>query len=197
MDPQQELENIIQDLEEENSYLIEEYTRLQNQLNYTTTMNKNNKNLFSINKIKTSTLQHNTSNHQQYASDLSNAYHTISSSTRALSTSPTVQQNINPTQYNTSINIKNGNSYNKVPTIFASVNSNKTNNKNANVNSNNNNNNNNNKETQMINEARLLRDHEERLEARMKILENHNRLLDSQLNQLRSLLNTVKFFFFF
>jgi len=41
----------------------------------------------------------------------------------------------------------------------------------------------------MLAEARLLRQHEDRLEARMKILENHNRLLDSQLKQLRTLLN--------
>jgi len=47
------------------------------------------------------------------------------------------------------------------------------------------------KETQMLAEARLLRQHEDRLEARMKILENHNRLLDSQLKQLRNLLNNV------
>lgn len=185
VDQQQELENIIHDLEEENMYLMDEYSRLQNQLNSSTTSTINkNKNLFSINKIKTSTLQH-TSN-QQYASDMSQAYHTISSSSRALSSSPTIlpQQAMftNPSQYytsNGSLNVKNGNGYNKVPTLFASVNSN-TKPKSNGVN----------KETQMLAEARLLRQHEDRLEARMKILENHNRLLDGQLKQLRTLLNT-------
>ncbi len=44
----------------------------------------------------------------------------------------------------------------------------------------------------MLSEARMLRQHEDRLEARMKILENHNRLLDAQLKQLKSLLNKVR-----
>jgi hypothetical protein len=168
---------------------MEEYTRLQNQLNSSTATSAvhKNKNMFSINKIKTSTLQH-TSN-QQYASDLSQAYHTISSSSRALSSSPTIlNQQTAPgsnSHYYTSsgsLNTKNGNlSYNKVPTLFASVNSS------AAVKSNKYSNGN--KETNMLAEARLLRQHEDRLEARMKILENHNRLLDSQLKQLRTLLN--------
>ena len=49
------------------------------------------------------------------------------------------------------------------------------------------------KDNQIIEEAKLLREHEHRLEARMKVLENHNKLLDSQLKQLRNLLNTVRF----
>ena len=47
------------------------------------------------------------------------------------------------------------------------------------------------KDNQIIEEAKLLREHEHRLEARMKVLENHNKLLDTQLKQLRNLLNTV------
>jgi hypothetical protein len=47
------------------------------------------------------------------------------------------------------------------------------------------------RENQIMEEARLLRQHEGRLEARMKILENHNRLLDTQLKHLRFLLNNV------
>ena len=47
------------------------------------------------------------------------------------------------------------------------------------------------KDNQIIEEAKLLREHEYRLETRMKVLENHNKLLDSQLKQLRNLLNTV------
>lgn len=199
LDQQDELENIIHDLEEENMYLMEEYNRLQNQLNSTNThsattqtLNRssqnNNSNMFSINKIKTSTLQNSTNNQQQtYAADMTHAYHTISSSSRALSSSPatvaTQAQGIFSNPYYTSsgsLNVKNASGYNRVPPLFASVNQKP---KSLGVN----------KESQMLAEARLLRQHEDRLEARMKILENHNRLLDGQLKQLRSLLNNVIF----
>jgi chaperonin cofactor prefoldin len=40
-------------------------------------------------------------------------------------------------------------------------------------------------------EARLLRQHKTRLEARMKILEEHNRQLETQLSRLRQLLDEV------
>jgi len=43
-------------------------------------------------------------------------------------------------------------------------------------------------DAEMIAEARLLRQHKGRLEARMQILEDHNRQLDSQLRRLRQLL---------
>ena len=38
-------------------------------------------------------------------------------------------------------------------------------------------------------EARLLRQHKGRLEARMRVLEEHNEQLDSQLKRLRQLLH--------
>jgi len=44
-------------------------------------------------------------------------------------------------------------------------------------------------DTEMIAEAQLLRQHKDRLEARMRILEDHNEQLDSQLKHLRQLLN--------
>lgn len=40
-------------------------------------------------------------------------------------------------------------------------------------------------------EARLLRQHKGRLEARMHILEEHNRQLEAQLQRLRTLLDEV------
>lgn len=46
-------------------------------------------------------------------------------------------------------------------------------------------------ERDMLAEARLLRQHKTRLEARMKILEEHNRQLETQLNRLRQLLDEV------
>ncbi|CAG7815669.1 unnamed protein product [Allacma fusca] len=44
----------------------------------------------------------------------------------------------------------------------------------------------------ILNEARLLRVHKGRLEARMQILEEHNRQLEQQLNRLRQLLDEPK-----
>lgn len=46
-------------------------------------------------------------------------------------------------------------------------------------------------ERDMLAEARLLRQHKTRLEARMKILEEHNRQLETQLSRLRQLLDEV------
>lgn len=48
-------------------------------------------------------------------------------------------------------------------------------------------------ERDMLAEARLLRQHKTRLEARMKILEEHNRQLETQLSRLRQLLDEVGF----
>lgn len=47
-------------------------------------------------------------------------------------------------------------------------------------------------ERDMLAEARMLRQHKSRLEARMKILEEHNRQLESQLSRLRQLLDEVR-----
>ncbi|XP_026807467.1 dystrophin-like [Rhopalosiphum maidis] len=47
---------------------------------------------------------------------------------------------------------------------------------------------NNNGEVDMVSEARMLRQHKGRLEARMQILEDHNRQLEAQLQRLRQLL---------
>lgn len=47
-------------------------------------------------------------------------------------------------------------------------------------------------ERDMLAEARLLRQHKTRLEGRMKILEEHNRQLETQLSRLRQLLDEVR-----
>lgn len=44
----------------------------------------------------------------------------------------------------------------------------------------------------MMAEAKLLRQHKGRLEARMQILEDHNRQLENQLQRLRQLLDEVR-----
>lgn len=43
----------------------------------------------------------------------------------------------------------------------------------------------------MVSEAKMLRQHKGRLEARMQILEDHNRQLEAQLQRLRQLLEEV------
>ena len=47
----------------------------------------------------------------------------------------------------------------------------------------------------LIAEAKSLREHKGRLEARMQILEDHNRQLESQLQRLRLLLEQVSGYF--
>lgn len=46
-------------------------------------------------------------------------------------------------------------------------------------------------DVELANEARLLRQHKGRLEARMHILEDHNKQLEAQLQKLRQLLSEV------
>lgn len=46
-------------------------------------------------------------------------------------------------------------------------------------------------EVDMVSEAKMLRQHKGRLEARMQILEDHNRQLEAQLQRLRQLLEEV------
>ena len=185
---QQELENIIIDLEEENIYLMEEYSRLQNQLNASAsnfTSNTLSRRNYSCKIPNTSTLPHK----RKETTDLSQSKQFCYSSSRALSSSPT---SVSHTLFN--VNLKSNRSlnnngiitnseYSKVPQLFTTLN-----NKNLQINTAQKSFN---KETKILAEARLLRQHEDRLEARMKILENHNRLLDSQLKQLRNMLNTV------
>lgn len=48
-----------------------------------------------------------------------------------------------------------------------------------------------NRDAELIAEAKLLRQHKGRLEARMQILEDHNKQLESQLKRLRQLLEQV------
>lgn len=48
------------------------------------------------------------------------------------------------------------------------------------------------RDAELIAEAKLLRQHKGRLEARMQILEDHNKQLESQLHRLRQLLEQVK-----
>ena len=52
-----------------------------------------------------------------------------------------------------------------------------------------------NRDQEMVAEAKLLRQHKGRLEARMQILEDHNRQLEAQLMRLRQLLEQVKFIY--
>lgn len=47
------------------------------------------------------------------------------------------------------------------------------------------------RDEEMLAEAKLLRQHKGRLEARMQILEDHNRQLEAQLDRLRQLLDEV------
>lgn len=47
-------------------------------------------------------------------------------------------------------------------------------------------------DSELIAEAKLLRQHKGRLEARMQILEDHNKQLESQLHRLRQLLEQVE-----
>ncbi len=124
IEQQIDLENQIDDLEEENKYLLEEYNRLRVQLNTAANtilpLHSNHYNYFNGSKIHS----------QSYA------------------------MRGDSTGY-----VSNGRSMSR--------------------------------ERSIIEEAKMLRQHETRLEARMKILENHNRLLDAQLKQLRQLLNSV------
>ena len=129
-DQQVELENIIKDLEEENKLLMEEYVRLQNQLN-------------AANMVSSSYSSNSKFNNTQ----------SINNQIMFSSLYQQMQQGQQNQQYITRTNQL--------------------------------------KDNQIIEEAKLLREHEHRLEARMKVLENHNKLLDTQLKQLRNLLNTV------
>lgn len=52
------------------------------------------------------------------------------------------------------------------------------------------------RDEEMLAEAKLLRQHKGRLEARMQILEDHNRQLEAQLHRLRQLLDEVTTAFF-
>lgn len=237
MNQQQELENIIRDLEEENTFLIEEYTRLQSQL--ATSSNKptvsgtgdygqlaHGKSVSS----KASTLQHYGHRSKHYNKQIYEMTGVIAAagagglnmptgstmaanySIRALSSSPTPHGSSSvhlPQIYNASANYassfypvvsnaslnsvaNNGsgagasmltnNPYNRVPLLFSTTSPTSMLQENF-IKSD--------KDSQILAEARALRQHEDRLEARMKILENHNRLLDTQLKQLKNLLNNV------
>ena len=170
---------------------MEEYTRLQNQLNASasnSTSNTLSRRNYSCKLQNTSTLPQ----CRKGTTDLSQSKQVYYSSSRALSSSPTSAShtlfNVN-LKSNGSLNkneIISNSEYSKVPQLFTTLN-----NKNLQVNTAQKSFN---KETKILAEARLLRQHEDRLEARMKILENHNRLLDSQLKQLRNMLNTVNNF---
>ncbi|PKU38617.1 utrophihypothetical protein [Limosa lapponica baueri] len=48
-------------------------------------------------------------------------------------------------------------------------------------------------DAELIAEAKLLRQHKGRLEARMQILEDHNKQLESQLHRLRQLLEQPRY----
>lgn len=51
-----------------------------------------------------------------------------------------------------------------------------------------------NRDSELLAEAKLLRQHKGRLEARMQVLEDHNRQLEAQLQRLRQLLDQVQLF---
>lgn len=229
-DQQKELESIIKDLEEENTFLIEEYTRLQHQLARNNNNNNNNSKNNRYNTpqgVRRHVINADYVNNNNGSSG--SGYHSV----RALSSSPTPMQAAqrggsssvanyctfllaNQPNSNGSLNGHHNhnhhnyqnrpthhqshqlgsmtlNSYNRVPLLFKSMGSQPTPvssltattataSKCGNTD----------KESEILKEARLLREHEDKLEARMKILENHNRLLDTQLKQLKSLLNNVR-----
>lgn len=185
---QQELENIINDLEEENMYLMEEYTRLQSQLNTASATNTIKRNYHTNSSMRSNTSTLPLASHKNQFSDMINSkYHYGNSEQHLLPQSNYMGKNLKSNESinkSSSLLINSQSDYNKMPKLFTTLNSglqseqipgNKVLNK----------------EKQILAEARLLRQHEDRLEARMKILENHNRLLDSQLKQLRNLLNNV------
>jgi hypothetical protein len=239
LEQQIELENIIQDLEEENSFLMEEYNRLQTELNKTNSNRTSSHNQ----KYKSATLNSRASSHRSkynkymnennlngnHSPELSNSMN----NSRAMSSSPTnhlmttalpgsQSRHGSGSQYSTlTRNVTNQfyssngstatSTMNRLTNLFAPQNTNNTqltakidkkNFSNSSVliaNGNQNNNNNSQQvkdQQQMLNEARMLRQHEDRLEARMRILENHNRLLDTQLKQLKGLLNVRIFSIF-
>lgn len=176
---------------------MEEYTRLQGQLN----SNLNDSNQIVKGSARSFTLQHSAhkSKYHKYLSDITQTQYSASVAQRALSSSPTSQltqssvllpqtsqananHQLHYPSSNGSLNLNA--SVNKFPEIFTPLNSANSSNLRSTSLSN--------KDSQMLAEARLLRQHEDRLEARMKILENHNRLLDSQLKHLRGLLNNNK-----
>ena len=89
MDQQEELENIIRDLEEENVFLMEEYTRLQNQLNMNQTTSVNTSN--NAQTVYSNSSKVKASNYQQQIYDLTQSQNTIGNSgSRGLSSSPTL-----------------------------------------------------------------------------------------------------------
>ena len=47
-------------------------------------------------------------------------------------------------------------------------------------------------DVEILQEARMLREHKGRLESRMKILEDHNIQLESQLGKLKTMLHEVR-----
>ncbi len=47
-------------------------------------------------------------------------------------------------------------------------------------------------DVEILQEARMLREHKGRLESRMKILEDHNIQLESQLGKLKMMLHEVR-----
>lgn len=219
---QKELESIIKDLEEENTFLIEEYTRLQHQLA------RNAKNGRSQQQVQGARRPHMT-DYNGSGIVPGAGYHSV----RALSSSPTpmqaAQRGSSVANYCTYLGGRNQpasngslngahyhphqhhmgsmtlNSYNRVPLLFKSTASSSGHHSQSHHRHHQTSHHHNeqhlslssslaskcDKESEILKEARLLRQHEDKLEARMKILENHNRLLDSQLKQLKSLLNNV------
>ncbi len=201
LDQQQELEGIIKDLEEENTYLIEEYNRLQSQLStkpphphptssqshltQSSILNTSSKNLNTssndiIRNLSTRSSTLNYGHKNRYDSYVTDSTRCLTKSSRALSSSPTPPQFIGSSNghgLNTLSSATNGGSSttflshnlpsnNKLPNLFAPLNL-PNNSKLSGSTS---------RDSQILAEARLLRQHEDRLEARMKILENHNRL---------------------
>ena len=209
---QQELENIIQDLEEENMFLMEEYNRLLSELASKNSNGHHHRN--GSNNFKSSTLQSHKSKYNRYMNDsMADNNFTAMANSRAMSSSPTSQiSTASPQPHNYSQRPNLGNSgYQYYSSLNnSSINGSSTTSSAMNrlntLLTNSNSSANGFKsgvgvkkstaysaakqdDSQIINEARLLRQHEDRLEARMRILENHNRLLDSQLKQLKGLLN--------
>ncbi len=193
LDQQQELESIIKDLEEENGYLVEEYNRLQAQLStkppaqsstHTSSKNLNMSTNDIIRNLSTRSSTLNYGHKNRYETTYASDTRSLTKSSRALSSSPTPPQFIGASNGSTNFLSHNLPCNNKLPNLFTPLvlPNGKTSSSSIKIS-------NSNRDSQILAEARLLRQHEDRLEARMKILENHNRLLDSQLKQLKGLLN--------
>ncbi|CAF0734066.1 unnamed protein product [Brachionus calyciflorus] len=160
-----ELENMIKDLEEENTILLNEYNKLKIQLK--SRDNVDDKNTLSNNDIDSY-------NKFPFAKSMSNFQ---------INDGPiydTLTRSYNPYPNNSIINrrtFSNYTDFNDFLNMTSDLNKDRLSLD---------------KDTQVLLESNLIKQQDNKLEARMKILENHNRLLDAQLKSLKNLLTRKK-----